>query len=113
MVDDRVSYLFCNIDIGQCEHLSCLSERFRNIFLKAHNTRFIEHVSSELEYIVIIYLKLVILLYPDDTDILANQKDLGLQAALNAYCNYCMSGDSLYKFRKTLSKAGKLIKILK
>ena len=94
MVDGGVSnYFSCNIGLRQGENLSPF---LFNIYLNDLETYFFRHdttsgiecESSELDHTVTVYLKLFILLYADGTVIFSESKE-GLQAALNAYSNYC------------------------
>ena len=59
-------------------------------FLEAKNVTGFESISGDLENQLNIYLKLFIILYPDDTVILS-ESESDLQAQLDAFQEYCLT----------------------
>ena len=59
-------------------------------FLQAKNVTSIESISSDLENQLNIYLKLIMILYADDTVILS-ESESDLQAQRDAFPEYCLT----------------------
>ena len=85
-------YFPCKTGVRQGENLSpLLFALYLNdleTFLLQHNVAGLHSITDELEYNLNIYLKLLVILYADDTVLLSETRE-DLQHQLNIFSGYC------------------------
>ena len=62
-------------------------------FLEGLNIKGIDSISRDIENELMVYFKILILLYADDTILLSESKD-DLQIMLSEFSTYCKNGSS-------------------
>ena len=100
----QTDYFSCNIGLRQGENLppflfSVYLNDLEEFFFKNIPNEGIDCLSSELDNLAYIYVKLFLLMYADDTVILSETSE-GLQTALNFYSEYC----NVWKLKINVSK---------
>ena len=100
----QTDYFSCNIGLRQGENLSpflfsVYLNDLEDFFFKNIPNEGIDCISSELDDLAYIYVKLFLLMYADDTVILSETSE-GLQTALNFYSEYC----NVWKLKINVSK---------
>jgi len=103
--NNKMSDMFaCEIEVRQGENLSPLlfSIYLNDLqdFLEGLNIKGIDSISRDLENELMIYFKILILLYADDTILLSESKD-DLQIMLNEFSTYCKKWKLRINVQKT------------
>ena len=102
--DETSPFFFCNLGVRQGENLSpfLFSMYINNIenFMNERNVNRLSSITNDLEEELLVYSKLFILFYADDTVILTESAQ-DLQHALDEFCIYCKYWKLTVNVKKT------------
>lgn len=102
--DETSPFFFCNLGVRQGENLSpfLFSMYINDIenFLNEKNVNGLSSITNDLEEELLVYCKLFILFYADDTVILTESAQ-DLQHALDEFCIYCKYWKLTVNVKKT------------